>query len=170
MMQVDHGPHPGEEMTQVMIDQATERTTIAAPPERCVAVALDIERYPEWARDIKEATVVERDAEGRPLRVAFRAAAMGHSASYTLRYDHSTECRLTWELEQGDVVGRLEGEYVFEEVEGDPDATSVTYHLIVEMAVPLPGFIKRRAEGKIMTTALEELKRRCETGAPAAPA
>jgi len=39
---------------------------------------------------------------------------------------------------------------------------------VVEMAVPLPGFIKRRAEGKIMTTALDELKRRCEAGEPAA--
>ncbi len=151
----------------MMTDQATERTTIAASPERCAAVALDIERYPEWARDIKEATVVERDTEGRPLRVAFRAAAMGHSARYTLRYDHSVGSRLSWVLEEGDVVRRLDGEYVFAEVDGDPGATEVTYHLVVEMAVPLPGFIKRRAEGKIMTTALEELKRRCEAGAPA---
>ncbi len=150
-----------------MTDHATEHTIIAAPPERCVAVALDIERYPEWARDIKEAVVVDRDEEGRPLRVAFRAAAMGHSARYTLRYDHSAECRLAWVLEEGDVVRRLDGEYLFEAVEGDPGATSVTYHLVVEMAVPLPGFIKRRAEGKIMTTALDELKRRCEAGTPA---
>jgi len=39
----------------------------------------------------------------------------------------------------------------------------VTYRLDVELAVPLPGFVKRRAESKIMTTALNELKRRCET-------
>ncbi len=160
----------GEETTKVMTDQATEHTTIAAGPDRCVAVAMDIERYPEWARDIKEATVVERDAEGRPLRVDFRAAAMGHSARYTLRYDHSTPNTVAWVLEQGDVVRKLDGEYVFEAVDGDDGATSVTYHLVVEMAVPLPGFIKRRAEGRIMTTALAELKRRCEAGAPAQPA
>ena len=34
--------------------------------------------------------------------------------------------------------------------------------LEAELAVPLPGFIKRRAESKIMTTALEELRHRCE--------
>lgn len=148
-------------------EQGTEHTFIAASPQRCVAVALDIEAYPEWARDIKQVSVIERDVEGRPLRVAFRAAAMGHSARYTLRYDHSTECRLAWWLEEGDVVRRLDGEYVFEAVEDDPGTTSVTYHLVVEMAVPLPGFVKRRAEGKIMTTALDELKRRCEARAPA---
>lgn len=146
-----------------MADQATEQTTIGVPPERCYEIALDIGAYPEWAEDIKEAEVVDRDEQGRPLRVAFRAAAMGHSARYTLRYDHSgAPDRLAWVLEEGDIMRRLDGEYVFEGVEGEPETTVVTYRLIVELAVPLPGFVKRRAEGKIMTTALDELKRRCE--------
>ena len=74
-----------------MADQATEQLTIDAPPERIFEVATDFERYPEWARDVKEAVVAERDAEGRPLRVAFRAAAMGHSARYVLRYEYADE-------------------------------------------------------------------------------
>ena len=86
---------------------------------------------------------------------------MGHSARYALRYDHSgAPGTLAWVLEQGDIVRKLDGEYVFE-----PSAdggTDVTYHLEAELAVPLPGFIKRRAESKIMTTALEELRHRCE--------
>ena len=144
-----------------MAEQATERTTIAASPERVYEVALDIERYPEWAQDIKEATVVEHDEQGRPLRVRFRAAAMGHSARYVLRYDYGdAPRRLSWVLEQGDIVRKLDGEYEFEPAPGG--ATEVTYHLEAELAVPLPGFIKRRAESKIMTVALEELRRRCE--------
>ena len=145
-----------------MPDQATERTVIDSSPEDVFAVALDIERYPEWARDVKEATVVERDAEGRPLRVQFRAAAMGHSARYVLGYSYGeSPLRMSWVLEQGDIVRRLDGEYLFEPAAGT-GGTDVTYHLVVELAVPLPGFIKRRAESKIMTTALDELKRRCE--------
>jgi len=98
-----------------MAEQATERTTIAAPPDVVYATALDIEHYPEWAHDIKEATIVDRDDEGRPLRVRFRAAAMGHSARYVLRYDHGeAPRRLSWILEQGDIVRRLDGEYVFD--------------------------------------------------------
>jgi hypothetical protein len=145
-----------------MPDQATERTTIDAPPEQVLEVALDIERYPEWARDVKEAVVAERDEQGRPLRVAFRAAAMGHSARYVLKYDYGeSPLRMGWVLEQGDIVRRLDGEYLFEPNDGT-GGTEVTYKLVVELAVPLPGFIKRRAESKIMTTALDELKRRCE--------
>ena len=145
-----------------MPDQATERTTIKSSPEAVFDVALDIERYPEWARDVKEAVVVERDDLGRPLRVQFRAAAMGHSARYVLKYDYATSpLRMGWVLEHGDIVRRLDGEYLFEPDEGH-GGTEVTYKLVVELAVPLPGFIKRRAESKIMTTALDELKRRCE--------
>ena len=144
-----------------MAEQATERTTIAAPPDVVYATALDIEHYPEWAHDIKEATIVERDEAGRPLRVRFRAAAMGHSARYVLRYDHAeAPRRMSWILEQGDIVRKLDGEYVFEPAANG--GTEVTYHLEAELAVPLPGFIKRRAESKIMTTALEELRHRCE--------
>lgn len=147
-----------------MAEQATERTIIGAPPDVVYQTALDIERYPEWAHDIKEATVVERDEEGRPLRVRFRAAAMGHSARYVLKYDHSGAPRtLAWVLEQGDIVRTLDGEYHFEPT--SDGGTEVTYHLVAELAVPLPGFIKRRAESRIMTTALEELRHRCEDAA-----
>ena len=79
-----------------MADHALEQTVIDASPARCYAVAADFETYPEWAADIKEVTVVERDDERRPTLVAFRAAAMGRSTSYTLRYDYSgapTGCR-----------------------------------------------------------------------------
>jgi ribosome-associated toxin RatA of RatAB toxin-antitoxin module len=146
-----------------MAEQATERTTIAAPAEAVYAVALDIEHYPEWAEDVKEAEVVERDERGRPLLARFRAAAMGHSARYVLRYDHAdAPHRLAWTLEQGDIVRILDGDYMFDAVDG---GTVVTYNLAVELAVPLPGFIKRRAETKIVSTALDDLKARCETSA-----
>ena len=38
-----------------------------------------------------------------------------------------------------------------------------TVELAIELVVPLPGFIKRRAEGKIIGTALRELKRKVES-------
>jgi hypothetical protein len=39
----------------------------------------------------------------------------------------------------------------------------VTYHLEVEMKVPLPGFIKMRAQSRIMSIALRDLKVRVES-------
>lgn len=145
-----------------MPEQATERMIVEASPERCFEVAIDFDRYPEWAADIKSVTVDERDSEGRGTLVTFRAAAFGRSTSYTLRYDYGDAPRtLAWVQERGDLTSRLDGEYVFDAA-GDGN-TDVTYHLVVELKVPIPGFVKRRAEGRIMGTALRELKARVES-------
>ena len=88
-----------------MAEQATQQITVEATPERCFEVVTDFERYPEWAPDVKEAKVVERDAEGRPLEVEFRAAAMGRSTRYQLRYDLSgAPSHLSWSLTHGDIT------------------------------------------------------------------
>jgi ribosome-associated toxin RatA of RatAB toxin-antitoxin module len=144
-----------------MTDQATEETEVSVPADRCWDVLLDFERYPEWVGDLKQVEVLERDDTGRGTRVAFRAAAMGRSTSYTLAYDYSDAPReLAWVLERGDVVRKLDGSYVFEPVGGT--RTRVTYHLEADLIIPLPGFVKRRAEGRIMGAALRELKARVE--------
>jgi ribosome-associated toxin RatA of RatAB toxin-antitoxin module len=134
---------------------------VGAAPERCWDVLLDFERYPEWVGEMKNVEVLERDEQGRGKLVKFRAAAMGRSTSYTLAYDYSAEPRvMAWVLERGDLMRKLDGSYVFEPVDGD--RTHVTYHLEAELIVPLPGFVKRRAEGRIMGAALRELKARVE--------
>jgi ribosome-associated toxin RatA of RatAB toxin-antitoxin module len=142
-------------------DQATEKISVAAPPERCFTVAADLERYPEWAADIKEVEIKERDDLGRPLLVTFRAAAFGRSTSYTLAYDYVEAPRvLAWKLTQGDITTKLDGSYVFEPADG---GTEVTYHLEVELRVPIPGFIKLRAQSRIMSTALRDMRARAES-------
>jgi hypothetical protein len=138
--------------------------TVSASPERCFEVVADIERYVEWAADIKEIVVEERDAAGRPLVVTWRAAAFGRSTSYTLRYDYSEAPRiLSWKLTKGDITSKLDGSYVFDPSTSNGSGTDVTYHLEVELRVPIPGFIKMRAQSRIMSTALRELKARVES-------
>ena len=149
-----------------MVDQATQRTTIMASPKRCFDTAIDFEQYPRWARDIKEAKVVTRDRDGRGVDVKYRVTAMGRSTTYTLRYFYGSDpLRLAWRLQRGDATTRLDGEYTFAEVPGESDTTEVSYQLAVELAVPLPGFVKRRAESRIVHTALDELKAYVEAGA-----
>ncbi|NIR35609.1 MAG: cyclase [Actinobacteria bacterium] len=151
-----------------MVDQATERTTIQATPEECYAAVVDFERYPEWASDIKLARILSRDDDGRAVDVEYRAAAMGRSTTYTLRYFYgSNPRRIAWRLQEGDVTRRLDGEYEFLPVSSEPGSTEVIYHLAVDLKVPLPGFVKRRAEARIVRTALDELKRHVESGSAA---
>jgi ribosome-associated toxin RatA of RatAB toxin-antitoxin module len=136
--------------------------SVSASPERCFAVVADIERYGEWAADIKEIVVEERDDQGRPTLVTWRAAAFGRSTSYTLAYDYSEAPHaLSWSLTKGDITSKLDGSYVFDPADGG--GTDVRYHLEIELRVPIPGFIKMRAQSRIMSTALRELKARVES-------
>ena len=147
-----------------MAEVATERMTVSATPERCFAVSSDLDAYPQWAADIKEVTVHDRDDQGRPQLVTFRAAAFGRSTSYTLAYDFSEAPHtLSWKLTKGDITTVLDGSYVFDPADGS--GTEVTYHLEVELRVPIPGFIKMRAQSRIMSTAMRELKARVESSA-----
>lgn len=144
-----------------MADRAAQTTFVAAPLERCYQIALDFERYPEWARDVKDAKVLERDAEGRATRVEFRASALGRSTRYALSYDYSdAPARLAWHMVEGDIMRSIDGAYSFVEADG---GTRVFYEISIELVIPLPGFVKRRAEARILDT-VRGLKARAESG------
>jgi ribosome-associated toxin RatA of RatAB toxin-antitoxin module len=139
-----------------MTDQRTERTIVEATPESCYAIVADNGRYPEWASEIDEAEVRSRDEHGRPLDVGFVASAWGRRTRYTLRYDHSeAPTKLSWKLVEGDIMSCLDGWYRFSAVADE--ATEVEYSLSAELQVPIPGFVKRRAESRIIRNALSEL-------------
>ncbi len=143
-----------------MAETASETITIDAPPERVWEIAVDVERYPEWARDVKDVVVRSRDEQQRPLEVEFRSSALGRSTHYTLAYDYSqAPAVLSWTMLKGDIQRSIEGAYVFTPTaEG---GTEVRYDLAIELAAPLPGFVKRRAEVRILNT-VRELKVRAE--------
>ena len=144
-----------------MAETAFQTINIAAPMERVYAIALDVEKYPEWAKDVKEATVRSRDDQGRPSEVEFRASALGRSTHYTLSYDYSDAPKvLGWKMLRGDIMRSIDGAYTFSEsADGTVD---VRYDLAIELVVPLPGFVKRRAEQRILNT-VRELKVRSES-------
>jgi ribosome-associated toxin RatA of RatAB toxin-antitoxin module len=134
----------------------------ASPPE-IMEVISDFESYPEWADGIKAARIGSRDDQGRPAEVSFEFAAMGFDAAYTLVYEYSPDHGgVSWTTKEASgAVKDVEGEYVLEAENGD---TTVTYRLAVELGVPLPGFLKRRADKQAIKTALDGLKKRVEGG------
>ncbi|MCL4449594.1 MAG: SRPBCC family protein [Actinobacteria bacterium] len=145
-----------------MAEQAKEKMIVQASLQHCYEIVADFERYVDWAADIKEVTVLERDVEGRPKVVEFRAAAFGRSTSYTLSYDYSAAPnQLSWWQTRGDLTAKLDGSYSFKEIAHGQ--CEVVYLLEVELHLPLPGFVKRRAQARIVSTALKELKARIES-------
>ncbi len=55
----------------------------------------------------------------------------------------------------------MDGAYVLSAVEG---GTDVKYSLAVDLRIPMLGMLRRKAEKAIIDTALNELKKRVESG------
>ncbi len=143
-----------------MPEATHEEIVVAASPAMCFGVAADFEEYPTWASDVTEVTVLERDGDGRGARVAYRASALGRTVGYTLDYDWTdAPAAFAWNLVEGDMVRAIDGRYRFA---AEGDGTRVTYDLSIDLAVPLPGLVKRRAAARISTAALQDLKRAAE--------
>ncbi len=144
-----------------MRQRATQTIVVQASPLRVYHVVVDVERYADWVSEVKHVEVLERDADGRPLEVVFRAAAFGRSTTYTLRYDYGrAPDELSWVQVAGDITAELVGQYRFEPID---EGTRVTYDLEVDLAVPIPAFVKTRAAQRIQIDALRELRSRAES-------
>ena len=88
-------------------------------------------------------------------------AGLGRRVRYVLDYDFSDAPRaFSWSLVEGDMLRALDGRYAF--ARRPHDGTRVDYTLRVDLAVPMPGLVKRRASGMIMGNALRDLKRAVE--------
>ncbi len=148
-----------------MIDEMTVTRLVLASPQECHDLVTDLENYPNWASGVNEVNVLESDEQGRSTQVTFRAGAFGRSANYTLAYNHTqAPGRISWELVKGDIVKKLEGFYEFEPAPEQEGATMLTFRLAVELAIPLPGFVKRRAESRISHVAIDDMQKQVESG------
>jgi carbon monoxide dehydrogenase subunit G len=146
-----------------MGERTSGQIEIEASPAEVMEVIEDFESYPEWA-EIKEVEVLTRDDEGRGREVAMEVEVpVAGRARYTLTYEYEPgHGGVRWTTKEAEgFVKDLRGRYALEDRDGD---TRVTYDLEIEVGVPLPGFMKRRADRRIVDTALNGLKKRVEEG------
>jgi len=139
--------------------ERTEGTTqIDATPEDVMAVLTDFAAYPKWA-GIKKVEVKKKDSKGRGSEVYMEVAQMGVEAKYTLAYKYAAkDGGMSWTTKSASgAVKDINGEY---SLEPSGDRTKVTYRTTLDLAIPLPGFMKRQAEKQIVNTALGGLKKR----------
>lgn len=141
-----------------MGQRVSESTLIAAPAETVMAVITDLDTYPEWADGILETEVLSRDEEGRPRTARFRIDAKVAEIVYTIAYRYR-EHRVSWSLVEGETLSQLDGSYDL--TPGDT-STEVRYDLEVDVDMPLPGFLKKRAAKQILEQGLRGLRRRAE--------
>jgi len=143
-----------------MAEATSSSITIAAPPERVMAVIADFAAYPEWADQINAVEVLAPGSAGRAERVRFTMDAGAIKDSYTLDYTWAPDGRsVSWTLVKGQIQKAQDGSYA---LAGRGDSTTVTYSLAVDLNIPMIGMLRRKAEKVIIDTALKGLKRRVE--------
>jgi ribosome-associated toxin RatA of RatAB toxin-antitoxin module len=146
-----------------MADTSTQSIVIDAPPDRVAAVIADFARYPEWVEAMKSIEILEEYEDGYASQVRFTIDAGPLVDEYTLQYEYAEDLsRVEWRLVAPSKMQKEQiGSY---DVEPNGDGTStVTYTLSVELTIPMLGMLRRKAEKRIMDTALRDLKRRVES-------
>ncbi|QFG25814.1 SRPBCC family protein [Actinomadura sp. WMMB 499] len=143
-----------------MADRTSSSIVVEAGRPEIMAIIADLEAYPDWASGIREFTVLEAAADGRAERARLTFDGGPFSDTVGLRYTWEGDDRVSWRLdEKGSVVTGLEGAYTLAD---DAGATRVTYDLTLDVRVRVPGMVKRKAEKRIVDTALKGLKTRVE--------
>ena len=142
-----------------MVDQSTQSIVIDAPPAEIMAVIADFPAYPKWAASVKSCEVLQAGADGRAKQVHFVVDAGVLRDDYVLEYNWTGDSRVEWSLVSGQMQKSQHGSY---QLDPDGAGTLVTYHLTVDVAIPMLGMFKRKAEKVIMDVALRELKKRVE--------
>jgi ribosome-associated toxin RatA of RatAB toxin-antitoxin module len=147
-----------------MADRTQSSVEIAAAPGAVLDVIADFERYPEWAEQVRQCTVLSEDGDGWADQVEFTLDAGAIKDTYVLQYDWDVAENGTgvvaWHLVRATLLKGLTGSYT---LSGAGERTTLTYDLEVDLTMPMIGMLKRKAEKHIISTALTELKKRVES-------
>lgn len=143
-----------------MVDEVSERVVVGADAATVLDVIRDVEAYPQWQAETTVAEVLDRQEDGLPARVHFVVDGGVFRESMVVEYAHSAT-GMSWRLVSGEQLRRNDGRY---EVTDRGDGTAeLAYALAVDLAIPLPGIIRRRAAKRIVDTALRGAKARAES-------
>jgi hypothetical protein len=140
-------------------DHGHESITVKADPATIMGVIADFPAYTQWAGPVKRVDVLETGGDGRASKVRFHVEMYGIPDVYVNEYTWTGDTHVAWQMVEGRSLKSQVGSY---ELTPDGDRTTVTYDLTVEIQVPIPGLIRRKLQGKVVDTALKDLKKRAE--------
>ena len=136
---------------------------IDAPIERVWEIAADIEHAPNWQGNLRDVDVLERDADGRPLRVDTVSHTKVKDVKSRLRFSYDPHTGIDWVQEKGETKA-LHGSWRFEDLGGD--RTRATYALEVDpgrvLGMLLRGPVQDRVRDALLDGFAEGLKAEAE--------
>ena len=138
----------------------TKSVSVAAVPEKILGIMLDVTDHPTWQKEVDQVEIIERDAQGRPMRTRTDVSAMGQKASYTVLYAYPAPDRFEYHLVEGDVMTK--NDFTCAIVLGEDGESLVTVSQDLAIKWPLPGFIIQQLTLKGVKDMLAALKAEAE--------
>jgi ribosome-associated toxin RatA of RatAB toxin-antitoxin module len=141
-------------------DKTAQTIHIDADPATVMDVIADIASYPEWVAEYKETEVLETDEEGYVKTARLLLDATILKDTMVLKYEWPADRNsVSWTLVSSSLLRGLDGTYT---LTPQGSGTDVTYQLSVDLLIPMIGLLKRKAERRLIDSALKDLKKRAE--------
>lgn len=146
--------------------EGTRSIEIAAPCERCFAIAADLDHVPEWHGAMTDVEVFERDDQGRATVVESEIHASVARVRVRLRFSYDEPIGLRWKREGGDLRS-LDGSWRFQERGNGQTLATYTLEIGVSrrlaiLARTVHGPLRDRIEALLADHPAEGLKARAE--------
>ena len=144
-----------------MSDLSSGTVIIDAPIGEVQGALFDLAKYPEWSTSIKSVEAITSDEQGRLTTGKFVIDAGMMKDKVTLDYDWSeTPTKLSFSFNDADLLTGMEGSYSIKKI--DEETTEVTYEMGVEISMPIPAMMRKKAEQATIDQALQQLKSHLE--------
>jgi hypothetical protein len=134
----------------------TREIVIEAAPDEILDVIGDFDTVTEWSEPHQSAEVLEKDKDGRPLKVKMKVKVAGITDEQVVAYTWGDN-KVSWTLVSSGQQRAQDASYT---LTPDGDKTKVTFKLSVDPVVPLPGFVLKRAIKGTIDTGTKGLRDR----------
>jgi ribosome-associated toxin RatA of RatAB toxin-antitoxin module len=133
----------------------SREVVIEASPEEILDVIADVESTPTWSPQYQSAEILEKGKDGRPKRVKMKIKTAGISDEQVVDYTWASDI-VSWTLVS---AGQLKAQDASYTLTPDGDKTKVKFDITIDLSIPLPGFVLKRAMKSAMETATDGLRK-----------
>jgi ribosome-associated toxin RatA of RatAB toxin-antitoxin module len=137
---------------------------IHAPLDQVWTLVEDVGSAPEWQGGLKSIHILDRDDQGRAIRVEAETDAKVRGVKSTVRFTYAGPTRLSWTQEKGELKS-VDGSWELEDLGGD--RTRATYKLEVDLgrmlSLVIRGPLVDLLRDMLVGARAGELKRRIES-------
>jgi ribosome-associated toxin RatA of RatAB toxin-antitoxin module len=138
-----------------MATSDSREVVIEASPEEVIDVIADVEATPDWSPQYQSAEILESYDDGRPRRVKMKVKSAGITDEQVIEYTW-TDNKVSWTLISASALKSQDASYT---LTPDGDKTKVKFDITIDLSVPMPGFVLKRAMKGGTETATEGLRK-----------